>query len=428
LSQLCCVVVVGACAGLVAAVFFGLYTRFMQRRKEYQFFICHHKAGAGNFARLLKMCLGASPQRTRKVFVDSDDLRDLGNLFSHVASDTETLVVLCSREILSRPWCVGEITTANLNKVHVVKVILPDFQWPSEEFVKNYGAHVPEANLLAQHGLGAEDVKAAILGLQDSKNLHMRLAVDAPVMNRLVDLLFNDAQSCGDVEVAPSIRTSVLSRTATIVAAKSTSRVIKNVILADTSNFEARCTALVLVRLLTLIMQNAPKEIPVVLDEDAENAADQSFRQVCLICTNGVFRSAFVLEVLLQAAEMESAAIMPVVSEASFRFPTKPFLQELQRQSSSILAATGRTGSTGSAIVKLVERIFVEIAIEVNPQDAEDILSVRAQALAGRLRTGIRPLGLQIDERKGNFEGHAGSDGFETLALQATPAQIVEAL
>ena len=82
--------------------------------KLYQFSICHHKLEAGAYARMLEMFLLDQPKVTRKVFVDSDDLSNLDRLFDIVGSNVETLVVLASKSVYVRPWCVGEIATAYL--------------------------------------------------------------------------------------------------------------------------------------------------------------------------------------------------------------------------------------------------------------------------------------------------------------------------
>ena len=54
-------------------------------RKVIRFFICHHKLAAGALARLLKMRLCKLIGVNRKVFVDSDDLKDLNKLHGYMA-------------------------------------------------------------------------------------------------------------------------------------------------------------------------------------------------------------------------------------------------------------------------------------------------------------------------------------------------------
>ena len=67
--------------------------------------------------------------------MDSDNLKDLGALFDTVRADTELLVVLCTTLVLTRPWCVGEVTVSCLNAVKVMPVILPDFVLPMRQLL-----------------------------------------------------------------------------------------------------------------------------------------------------------------------------------------------------------------------------------------------------------------------------------------------------
>eukprot|EP00971_Amphidinium_carterae_P105912 2097654-Amphidinium_carterae.1 len=135
------VVIFIASAGLVwlGLVLLGgmLYAgrlRMLQLMKPYQFFICHHKADAGAMTRLLKMSLVRSYELQRKIFVDSDDLKRVDLLFEYVIYHTETLLVLCTSEILGRPWCVGEITSAMKHDIKSLALLYPGFSHPPQTY------------------------------------------------------------------------------------------------------------------------------------------------------------------------------------------------------------------------------------------------------------------------------------------------------
>ena len=96
--------------------------------RKYEFFLCRHKQGSGGFARLLKMRLSLDPRVKRRVFLDSDELQDLDQLFGFVGNHADTLVVLCTSSISSRPWCVGKMTTAKLHGVDTIRLVFSDFQ------------------------------------------------------------------------------------------------------------------------------------------------------------------------------------------------------------------------------------------------------------------------------------------------------------
>ena len=59
----------------------------------------------------------------RSVFLDSDDLRDLRDLPTHVGS-SDVLVVLQSKTLLRRPFCLLELHAAISRRVPIVAVCL----------------------------------------------------------------------------------------------------------------------------------------------------------------------------------------------------------------------------------------------------------------------------------------------------------------
>jgi len=55
IAKTCFCLVIIICAILPAAIIYGITTRLLQLRdKPFRYFLCHHKLGAGSFARLLK--------------------------------------------------------------------------------------------------------------------------------------------------------------------------------------------------------------------------------------------------------------------------------------------------------------------------------------------------------------------------------------
>ena len=158
------------CAFLIA-MGWSLHLCALRLRKPFQFFLCHHKVGGGAFCRLLKVRLLSHGQVSSDVFLDSDNLQDLSLLFAIVGEKTETLVVLCTKEILYRPWCVGEMTTARLHNVDTILVIFPDFDDPTRilhrQLRKRGGSPVP-GSLRHQPRDGATDTVVAWHSALDS--------------------------------------------------------------------------------------------------------------------------------------------------------------------------------------------------------------------------------------------------------------------
>merc|ERR1712159_475797 len=110
-SSLCFTLIVLALASIFCNMSYACDKRFRKQLKQFQFFLCHHKAGAGAFSRTLKLFLSKQKNVTRKIFMDSDDLQDLDQLFGYVCTHTENFVIIVSPEIFKRPWCMGELVT-----------------------------------------------------------------------------------------------------------------------------------------------------------------------------------------------------------------------------------------------------------------------------------------------------------------------------
>merc|ERR1712032_1489489 len=104
--------VTGAC--------YGIYMHIQSKySKNWKYFLCHHKGGAGAFARLLKMhFLDISSGKKFRVWLDCDDLLNLDKLFDYVG-ESDNVVVLMSKELLTRRWCIGELTTAHLKSTNL---------------------------------------------------------------------------------------------------------------------------------------------------------------------------------------------------------------------------------------------------------------------------------------------------------------------
>lgn len=73
----------------------------------------------------------------RPVFVDSEDLRDLNELEGHVRK-SHNLVLLLTKGVLTRPWCLVEIAVAVQAGVRIVPVEIQRrdmaFEYPDEAY------------------------------------------------------------------------------------------------------------------------------------------------------------------------------------------------------------------------------------------------------------------------------------------------------
>lgn len=98
---------------------FPVALNWLKPEKRYAAFITHHKVACAMEARFLKDEL--SRALNKDVFLDSDDLFDLSMLLNNVR-EAQVLVVLQSKEVFHRPWCLLEVWTAIEAGIPVVAV------------------------------------------------------------------------------------------------------------------------------------------------------------------------------------------------------------------------------------------------------------------------------------------------------------------
>lgn len=90
-------------------------------RFKFAAFVSHAKAEAAMEARFVQSWL--EEQLGQSVFIDSDDLRDLGQLKQHVR-DSACIVLIQSKNVLTRPYCLIELLTAIEYGVPIVGLCL----------------------------------------------------------------------------------------------------------------------------------------------------------------------------------------------------------------------------------------------------------------------------------------------------------------
>mmetsp|Transcript_60346 Transcript_60346/g.176392 ORF Transcript_60346/g.176392 Transcript_60346/m.176392 type:complete len:1544 (-) Transcript_60346:181-4812(-) len=348
--------------GVVALGLFA-YSRFMARGKPYRFFICHHKAGAGTFARLVKHNLARHPKVKKKVFIDSDDLKDLDTLFETVGNETDTLVILCSREILTRPWCVGEMVTAKAKAVKTIRVMFPTFDPPQEGWIDNYDSVVKDLNCLAERGINLSTVQDTLRWLNTQPMITLPETINASTFEALIEKLVNNGE--GSVTYKKDI----------------TPRSGLTAVVVDHSNSEAVTTGLLLAQMLMVHFAQDPDKIPFVLPRGEPLPGKTS--SVLIICTIGAFHRSEFLKVIMQAGNRQLSFI-PIVADERFPFPLGDALQEHRPTAASLTSKPDK-------LLELIAEVFQVIGVNFfSNQSSEDVLKAAVSEVAMRLNTAER--------------------------------------
>jgi len=361
-----CSAVVGAIATAAYVVLRMLAQTVLGKRKSFDFFICHHKVGAGCVARFINVEFAA---RGRKAFLDTDHLRDLDKLFDYVACHTQTLLLLCTEHVFTRPYCMGEVVTATHGQIKIAKVILPDFEEPDEEFIQNY-----------------EEIVSAELACLTQCGIHMP---------QIADTLRNVRRISGCTMPTGAWSAGTMRQLCTIVAKKEVCHIdyvlthhahadAEVVLIADLYDPEAACTSFILVDLLVMQMISGVSKVPTVLSDDVD--VPVSATSFLLMCSTGALSKHAVLKHLLTMSKRDARGI-PVVQSESFFFPDGQYFTSDPTRRVLAEQVCGDLAEVEDFCIFLVG-IFKVIGTVFQPSSyssTREVLELKAKELASRI-------------------------------------------
>jgi ubiquitin len=396
-SLILCILLSAAVLLMGCGALYGICKAFVPRRKQFQLFICHHKAGAGAFARLLKMMFGEERSRMN-VFIDSDNLSNLDTLFDIVANDVEKLLVVCSAEILRRPWCLGEITTAHRKQLKTLLLYCPDFTQPSDDFIRDFVTHVPNAQCLTENNLSVENVQAALTWLVEelsAEHMDVPNKLFMPDIKGFVKNILTGASNVTEKEKSTK--------------ADAPSEIY---IATDEDNSEAVSSGRILCMLLgqhasSIVLREPSKAPRLMMDIQEGGKLSDSARLVAVLLTGDCIKTHRILDKLYQALKT-GCKLIPVQCDESFRFPQDSFYIDLHPIAFALLqkpdyATKGSRQVNREAafeeagwLVDGIENMFKNIAVLFQPLGSASTLETQSRAIYTRIYvdSGSQPSGF----------------------------------
>lgn len=274
----------------------------LQSNKPYRIYISYHHTATGCYARMLKMYLD---KHGIKSFQD-DAAQRLQELLQVVSQDTETLVFLGTRAALHQCSCVGELVTARVHEVPTVLLAFPSFTEPSEIFIADSGKIIPGVVDLVSLRIGLQDIEETFRWIGDLPTFRIPERMTHASLAQVLSFLMGN-----HVETTRKTSPDCL-------------------ILADLENVEAAATAMVLQGLMAPLLQQQTCEEVEVWEE---NTVPKEVMYVLLVCSDGCFETQGFASWLLQLRSLNGAqvAILPIIAESGFRFPSLTFHSELLR-------------------------------------------------------------------------------------------------
>jgi hypothetical protein len=348
---------------VVAAIAYALYMRFLPDVK-YSSFICHHKADAAAQARLLKLELQS--KTSKNVFIDSDDLKELDTLFDTVRCSVKKLVVYSTRDTLTRPWCVGEVTTALAVKLPVVQVITPSFEAPTEEQLNDLGSYIDMTGCnLAEYGMSLDRIREAIVQILSASTPRITLTAQYKGSSRFDGVV---AEIAALSPAAAKAQALPKSGGATVVS-------------VDELDDEALAGAGILMKKLHALVTNiGGGGFCCFADYDCEDQKQSHFtsvidqaRAVVVILSVGTLGNPKQLTVMTDAmlvrehAEKKKGNTLPVVPlcTPSFRFPDEKFYKT---------TLPVFFNSTAERAAPYIQSFFKRIAVQLSTSASDAIL------------------------------------------------------
>eukprot|EP00746_Dinoflagellata_sp_MGD_P124788 gnl/MRDRNA2_/MRDRNA2_59417_c0_seq1.p1 gnl/MRDRNA2_/MRDRNA2_59417_c0~~gnl/MRDRNA2_/MRDRNA2_59417_c0_seq1.p1 ORF type:complete len:1726 (-),score=278.04 gnl/MRDRNA2_/MRDRNA2_59417_c0_seq1:251-4669(-) len=419
--------------GLLVPIIAGL-KKAMSKQKCYDFFLCHHKGGGGAHARWVQMLLG---ERTNgEIFLDSDCLEDLENIFDMVKSDTKNVVVLLTRETLRRMWCAGEIASAFKNGVNVVKLVCSDFEeFSSTFFTEELPHYFSDEQLaeLANGGLSYEDIESAYRRLAELPSVPFprdgSVADQMQAIKKLMDnsvglsVKFSDLMPT-NFHLLPNLLQGSSPHTITSKCCDKDADAVKNldkvckgnsakikpetsearpiVVLGDGLTPETAVSCRIL---QTLLQRESSMGVDACTVREAltaqEIAVCSSAKCVVVLLTNGLLSNpaAVALMTLLASQDGPAPEFVPCTADRSFCFPSVSFYNDilLGTALSADFIATVRSSAAAvhpqqgplelNAIADAYKELFTKLSLPFSPQASKDVIDVEVQGLLRRLRS-----------------------------------------
>lgn len=339
----------------------ALWKRF-HPGKNYNFFLCHHKAGAAVLCRWLKSEMLQQSGGKVRVFLDSDELEGLADIGDIVKSQTSVLVIAATKLVLTRPWCAVEVATAVRNKIDIVMVKCSDFSFYDEEGFRELRQGWTSADILifAQNALDPAIVEECYRQLPPVHTLDFDAFADPSKQQSVVTQILQTSYKASAAYREKS-RSLILDLTPDVL------------VLGSLGSSEGRMTCQVL---RDMVMERTRKHAWLVSSvKDALQAA-RTAQYLLVVLTAGLLRDEnflAVLKALDTAFGDERLEIVSALADQNFEFASASYYQELTDRGEDLL-------------VQSVRRVVNILALPFSPQTSIKVMNAQADEICRRFR------------------------------------------
>jgi hypothetical protein len=369
---------------LMVGIVIGTVGYFVWRvkvpRNAFAAFLCHHKVGCGAGARLMKMELEARLQAP--VFLDSDSLDDLEDLLNIVRTSVKNLVVLLTKDVLSRPWCAGEIACAFACQVKMIPVRFDDFveltdecltedaleaRWSAEQFAPCVLQGVTVPSVLQAY---------AYLSTLDTIPCYRVAECFSDNMLASTEAADSVAGACSGVSNTHMSSGS----TSNSEAAGSSNN--KLAVVGNSCDGEAISTVLLLCSMVR--KQTQWETIEVTHPRHVAKACEVQPRFLVVILTEGCLTSAHFMDSVNAAVQAWTSAELMTMKMATFIFPdTKAVQQQLAPQMAKVVSNGSKEEPE---VCTMYQKLLGIISLPFSPCGSLSVLEVEVQEFLRRAK------------------------------------------
>lgn len=392
-----------ACLGLALSILLckiGLIIfKAFRREKKFKVFLCHHKRDGGALARWLKMEL--QDRLSGNIFLDSDNLGRLDELFSVVSNDTQNLLVILTKETLNRVWCAGEIACAAKAKVNIVQIVCDDFAPITDNYIGETGnrwTHREQSNLAASQ-ISISQIKDGYKHLRTVPSVRFSDTAD---LSATVDSIVNH---CTGVRKAHRPNFSVTSM-----------KVQRQILLVgDTRGVDqAKAIRMVLQRVMQKTMQ-----VSVRAFEGEELVDVDCTVSYIFVLTKQVLEDPVFLNMLL-TTEPYSNLWLPVIADPDFSVPNDEYYKDM---AAGNLISEQSVGAPLRAVSTAIRRLFQILALRFSANASEQTIQTEVDQISARIEFISKPSKFknQSDFELENCENESlAGDGEEATVKDPT--------
>eukprot|EP00931_Biecheleriopsis_adriatica_P048436 TRINITY_DN27982_c0_g1_i1.p1 TRINITY_DN27982_c0_g1~~TRINITY_DN27982_c0_g1_i1.p1 ORF type:complete len:1575 (+),score=273.60 TRINITY_DN27982_c0_g1_i1:585-4727(+) len=415
LSWMLCIVCLLMLVALLAAISATVW-RLLRPTRRFKAFICHQKSTAGSLARFVKLMIGK--HSTDHVFLDSDQLHDLDTLFDTVRCWTQNVVVLLTPEVLTRPWCVGEVATAWSNGVPIVLVscngsrplsaasmeaVMDSWTESERQLLLNFGIDMPLVKNTAEHLQGLPTLSMPRFGeLEEQENSVLQLMATCHLRRRPFMEKARAGQDASVLILGHTAEAEVLSTC--MVLQTLLQRMLQQVTCIVRTDAELK-DCLVEAKFAVVVLSRGILESPVfakmLLETLAYNgweASQDSCPDVLSMRPHKSIRSACSNRSRASSVRSRNSRrqtdtngqvkMITVNADLGFEFPSEEFYKRLDEQGLDTQRDASLSGqANGQVLHKAYQHLLRRIALPLSSYGAESLIEHQVDAIKQRIDT-----------------------------------------